>query len=682
MSVWLSLSIAQNSQSIENNTSNVTTTLKAHWNTQSYDWNGAPGWLQIDGTKYTFDVDLNPNKTSSGSQTLLTKTVDVTHNSDGTKTLTCSASYTTGTASGTITASASKVLDTIPRKSSLSVSNGTLGTAQTLTVTKQASAFTHTITYKCGSASGTICTKSSSTSISWTPPASLASQNTTGKSVSATFTITTYNGDTNIGSTTTAAKTFTIPSTAAFSPKCTVKIEEYTNYAATYGAPIKGFSKLQVTVIPTRAYDSPISSYSTTVNGTKYTSESFITEVITSSGTITASSTVKDNRGNSGTDSATINVMDYAPPAIDRFTVHRCDADGTANDKGDHVKVLISYHVASLNAKNACGAYIQYKKTGESNYCDPIDLLLNDVFTVVDREFIFEADTGSSYDVLLSVSDNLRTTTTTTSASTAFTLMHWKDDGTGMAIGKISEESDLFDVDLASRFLGPVYGNVMGLNRLPAIPANSNLNDYMTTGSYAIYSNANAEACTNVPVPMAGRLEVSAATGEGIRETEWSYLRQRYIPYDLRYPEFQRDISRSTDNVWVYDEWVVTGLNGQRVLWEGTKSMTNEHSISLNDSILTQPTGIVLIFSKYTNGAAEENNFNHFFVPKKFVAIKGGYGNAFTMMDTNFGKICHKYLYINPTTISGHANNESSGTGASGIAYNNAAYVLRYVIGV
>ena len=139
MAVSISISIAQNSQSIENNKSNVTVKVTASWTNGSYnavvDASGTPeanGWLKVDGTTYRFNSTFNTGKTSSGSQVIFTKTTDITHDSDGKKTLSCSASFTTGVSSGTVTASASKALTTIPRKSTLSVSNGTLGTSQTI----------------------------------------------------------------------------------------------------------------------------------------------------------------------------------------------------------------------------------------------------------------------------------------------------------------------------------------------------------------------------------------------------------------------------------------------------------------------------------------------------------------------------------------------------------------------
>ena len=90
-----------------------------------------------------------------------------------------------------------------PAASLLAAPNGTLGTALTLTVTKYNSAFTHTITYTCGNATGTVCTTVPDTSVSWGTSngntVALAAQNTAGQSVTVKFTIITYSGGTEVG---------------------------------------------------------------------------------------------------------------------------------------------------------------------------------------------------------------------------------------------------------------------------------------------------------------------------------------------------------------------------------------------------------------------------------------------------------------------------------------------------
>lgn len=121
MAVSLSLTITQNSQSKANNTSNITVNVIASWTYGSNNRQSpAPsGWLKIDGTQYNFSNTFNDSVTTSGSKTLFTKTVNVEHKADGKKTVSCSASFATGVSSGTITASASKVLTQIPRAASI-----------------------------------------------------------------------------------------------------------------------------------------------------------------------------------------------------------------------------------------------------------------------------------------------------------------------------------------------------------------------------------------------------------------------------------------------------------------------------------------------------------------------------------------------------------------------------------
>lgn len=474
MAVSITISIDLNSQSIANNTSNVTVGVRASWTGGSYNLLQKSGWLTIDGTKYTFTNSFNDKQTTSGTKLLFEKTVNVTHSSTGTKTLACSASYTSGVSSGTVAASASKVLTTIPRKSTLTASNGTLGTAQTLKVTRQASSFTHTITYTCGSASGTVCTKSSNTSISWTPPLSLASQNTTGTSVSVTFTITTYNGSTSVGSNT---KSITCSIPSSVKPSCSVSVTDATDIYNTYGAFVEGLSQFKVTVTPTKSYGSDIKSYKTTANGSTYTSSSFTTGVLLSSGSLTVSTTVTDKRGRSGSASVTKTVLDYSVPVISKLTVRRCNENGTDNDQGEYVQVIFSASVTSLNNKNSASYILKYKKTSDAGYTTIPFSDYTNTYSVTNASYIFPANSSSSYDVELDVKDSHNTSSRVTTASTGFTLMHWGVSGDCMGIGKIAELTGTLDIGLQTR----LYGGLI----YPILEPNTDLNDIQTAGFYA-----------------------------------------------------------------------------------------------------------------------------------------------------------------------------------------------------
>lgn len=438
-------------QSTTGNTSTITAKLyyskSSASSSKTYGtWSGT---ISIGGTAQSFSgvtITLTPG---GGDVLVATASRTVSHASDGTLSVAISA---TGAISSTTlsstTISSTVTLDTIAKVSSLTVATGTLGTAQTLTVTRQSTSFTHTIVAACGSASTTIASKSTSTSISFTPPLTWASQNTTGTSVSVKYTITTYSGSTSIGS---MSYTVSCAIPASVKPSCSVAVSDAMGYVSTYGAYVKGKSKLKVVVTPTTSYGSAIASYSTTANGTKYTTASFTTGVLTASGTITISATVTDGRGRSGSASATATVLDYTNPAISKLTVKRCDADGTENDQGAYVQVTFSATVSSLNSKNTASYELRWKKSSENSYAYDTLAAYNNSYSVTNGTYIFSADTGSSYDVELTATDDFSSTSSTTSVSTAFTLIHWRADGTGMAIGKVSESPNLFEINLATQ---------------------------------------------------------------------------------------------------------------------------------------------------------------------------------------------------------------------------------------
>lgn len=661
MSVSISISITPNSQNVANNTSNVTVKVVATWKYGSYNHLQKPGWVKIDGTTYDFTSPFNTGEHETGSCTLYSKTLNISHDSEGKKTLSCSASYTTGVSSGTVTASASKTLTTIPRKSTLSVANGTLGTAQKLTVTRKSTSFTHTITAKCGNASTTICTKSTSTSIDFTPPLSWASQNTTGTSVSVTFTITTYSGSTNVGSNS-YTKTCSIP--ASVKPSCTLTVTDAMGYADTYGGYLKGLSKFKVVVTTTTSYGSAIKSYKTTANGSTYTASSFTTGVLLKSGTLPISSTVTDKRGRTSTASKSLSVLDYVNPRITTLTVHRCDEDGISNDQGEYVKVVFSGSVTALNNKNTAKYTLEYKKTTDSNYTlvEFHDCVNN--YTVSNVTYIFPADSGSSYNVRVTAIDNFGSGSKTTSASTGFTIMHWLASGLGMAIGKISELAGVLDIGFQTRFFGGILH--------PVLEPQTDLNDVRTPNTY-VGADISKNNYANCP------LTSGTFTLEVVGMGEAGQVKQR-ITY------CHKTAAKAWERIYygsAWGEWVCVSDFGGTLLWSGVYYMSASQTAKLSEPVSKQRSGIVLVFSKYTNGEAMNYHFSTHFVPKYQIKQHSGCGHTFMMTtDGSFSSFAAKYLYLHDTEIVGNANNEATGTGSCGITYTNNGFVLRYVIGV
>lgn len=352
---------------------------------------------------------------------------------------------------------ASFTLDTIPKLSKLSADAGTLGTSQTLYISKAYTDAVHKIRYKCGSTSGYAAGSASATvtgtSISWTPPLSLASQNTTGTSVSITLTLDTYFGSTLVGSVSVAI-TCTIPSSVK--PTASFTLEDVTGVDDIYGTPVQGLSRVKFIVKGTQAYGSPIKTYSVSANGEKYNTAEATTGTLKTAGDSPVVATVTDGRGRTGSVSYTMKVKAYERPNVTALTVHRSTADGTEHEQGEYIRVVFSAAVTDIGSqgKNAASYKLRYKKTSATNYTEVAFSTLAGKYSVSNHSYIFAADSGSSYDVEIVATDSHVTTTRSTSASTAFTLMNWGADGTSLGIGKVAEKANTMEVALDMRTTG------------------------------------------------------------------------------------------------------------------------------------------------------------------------------------------------------------------------------------
>lgn len=127
------------------------------------------------------------------------------------------------------------------------------------------------------------------------------------------------------------------------------------------------------------------------------------------------------------------------------------------------------------------------------------------------------------------------------------------------------------------------------------------------------------------------------------------------------------------------------------ILWYGAWYMNESQTITFRyggtaageDAYLSDmANGIVLVFSRYSDGEAVDGTFSFHFIPKDYVRYHPGGGCNFLLASEMFSVVGNKYLYITNTGIMGKDSNTSTGTAASGIKYTNNAFVLRYVIGI
>ena len=446
-------------KNISANTSTVTAKayLVNDWSLSIYGRSGNS--ITINGTAQIYE---SPAVNGTGTHLLGTVTQTVNHNSDGTKSLTMSAVfYIRATLSGTyyesITASANITLDSIARASSVSTPNATMGSATAIAISRASSSFTHTLTYTFGTAAGTIATKTTSTSVSWTPPLSLASQIPKAVTGTCTVTCTTYNGSTKIGSKT-CTLTLTVP--ASIKPTITSLTAARVDGAVpgTWGIYVQTKSKATLTINGAAgSYGSTISSYSITGGGYTSTASSFTTGFLNTSGTVTFTATVTDSRGRvSAAATVSISVVAYSPPSFASYLSQRCLSNGTVNDDGTYIRGLVSYSYASCSSKNTITRATYYKKASDTAWTNA-----NAAFSS-GTAFTFgggNISTETSYDIKYTLTDAFTTIAIQDIVSTAAVVMDFKRGGKGVAVGKVSEKDNTFEV--AEDWDVRVYGKLL-----------------------------------------------------------------------------------------------------------------------------------------------------------------------------------------------------------------------------
>ena len=332
------------SQSIADNKSTLSLMLYIYDGTgESYNLDANSCYYTLQGTKV-----YNPYRYNSrGWYKLGSKSITVAHNNMGKGSVVLSADWHSGFTSSytpsSLTVSGTVNLPDIPRASSVSTSELVLGSAGTLAVTRAVSTFTHTIKLKCGSAAQvTVVTKSSVTSIPYTPPLDWAAQNTAGTTVNITAEVTTYNGNTVVGTVTNTLKA-SIP--ASVKPTLSVALADTVGYQSTYGW-VQGKSVLKATYTASGSYGSTIVSKALTIGGKVASADGGNT--LQNTGTMAVVATVTDSRGRTASVTQNITVNAYSGPGIQDLTFLRGNYSGgawTDNAMGDDIKLTFTLSI-------------------------------------------------------------------------------------------------------------------------------------------------------------------------------------------------------------------------------------------------------------------------------------------------------------------------------------------------
>lgn len=446
-------------QSVSNNASKVTAVMylvqASGWslNVSSRDDNKAT----INGAAITW---TSPAISNSGGKTTKLGTVtsgNITHNADGTKSITISAVYNikatiSGTYYSSITASDTVTLNTIPRATqpTLSKSSADMGSAVTITLPRASSSFTHNLTFDLtvgdlsGSGgvsevySGTITTGAGA-SYAWTVP-DLATYLPDNTQATAAIRCVTKNGSTTVG-TKYAYLTVKVPSSVAPAAPSLAVQEATSGLAAQFGAYIQNKSTLSVSVAATGIKGSTITAYQTTVNGKTYTGSSFTTGLLTKSGTVSLTCKVKDSRGRwSAAKTVNVTVLAYSPPKATTLVARRVDTSGNADEQGTRLMLTYAYSVTSLGSKNTVSMVISYKRSTATSWAQLLTgTALSASTTAKPSSPTFSVD--YQYDIRLTVTDWFGASSTyQTILPSGAVILDLLASGKGIAFGRAAEE--------------------------------------------------------------------------------------------------------------------------------------------------------------------------------------------------------------------------------------------------
>lgn len=204
-----------------------------------------------------------------------------------------------------------------------------IGTNTTISITRDNSNYTHTITYKFGNKTGTIATKTTQTSIVWSPNASdLYSQIPDAVSGYGTITCQTYNGNTLIGTTTAGFYAYAVKNNCLPDVSATIEDTNANTIAVT------GSNKKFVNYI---------SKPKVTVTATPKNSATIKTQQIDNVGLIATTSpytfntmydkqfkvTATDSRGYSTTETYDVDMIDYVPCYLSSGSLKRTESTST-----------------------------------------------------------------------------------------------------------------------------------------------------------------------------------------------------------------------------------------------------------------------------------------------------------------------------------------------------------------
>jgi hypothetical protein len=441
-----------NSTDISNNSSRIKWTLQLTSKSgYSFSDMGTTSKVTLNGTSVlnqTKRLAIGKNSTI----TIASGTFTCPHNSDGSKTMSFSASISQSSslswAIGSGSTSGNLTLSTIPRAASyVSFTGSSVDGTFTFTYNSKAT-FNYKLIVKTsdGAVIKTIGPESHASgnqSFSWTFTS--AERNTiygkypTQTTATISAYVETYNSSTLIGSTSTATIKPSIPSSIKPSTPSITPTVVNTGNISDWPVYVQGYSKIKVNVSASPGTGASISSYTITVDGISISNGGQAGPF--SNGTKTINVTAYDTRGRSTSNSTTFTVQPYSNPSIS-ITAQRCTSNGVLSSSGTYLLITPQFSYSTVAGYNSITKSISCNGVSNTTFAN------GDAFVLAAN-----LDVAKVYTVTAKISDTVGNGATIyVDIPTDNRPLNFNHDKTGAAFGGFSTLPNVLDVAWDGRF--------------------------------------------------------------------------------------------------------------------------------------------------------------------------------------------------------------------------------------
>lgn len=626
---------------IANNKSDLSITI-------TFSANNSSTWFGSKSLKCTCHGETKSKKVSLSAGGKVTATFtfeDITHNSDGSKSVEWNWTISTGTSVlGTLSDSGTKQLTTIPRASDITATNADIGSSSIIVINKKNNSFTTTLKYKFATQTTytTIVEKTSEKTYGWQIPESFYALIPNDQYGECTIQAITFNGNTQIGD----AKYININifvNETLCKPKIsdTSIIDTNTKSIALTGDNTK-FIKYVST--PKLSWDASAKNGATlksqTINNVSATSP-YQTNWANS-----FKLDVTDSRKYSNTYNYVLsNVVDYFYPQI---TATGKRKTSTSSNIILNVCGKFFNDYFSENIKNTATFKCNYKKKNDSEW-STITLTptinVDGTFTLTDFDLGKICNYKDSWQFSITVTDKI------TSQSSNFSIIK----GDPIYYWYIKEKINHFKV-------------------------NGKFNSTNTATVKELISSKNVEATDGFLITKKfGKTTKIGSENSGychyMTDADRNYFNKPlYVQGDLFGGEnYDKKVAYFSDL-----------LSANNVLWgPDYYFMSGSNTINLSQKVSEQKAGIILVWQAYSDGAPQPWEYNFTFIPKWQAITNSSRGVVCFLATSHASYIGTKYVYVFDDKITGHNDNSTGATkGSSGITTTNNHWVLTYVIGV